>query len=142
MWTSANENNPGNFIENEYLTATLPDGWKKIHVYDSGFSACLKDEDGDGDKVAIEFEAFDTNFDLKGWVDHMKEDGNITDKIEDVNIGGITFQKYADKRPSMPYIYFVSYSNKRQYRFEIGIYNKDAENEPSVKQLLDSVKFK
>ena len=69
-------------------------------------------------------------------------DGNITDKIDDVSIGGTTFQQYADKRPSMPYIYFVSYSNKGLYRFKLAIFNDEMKNDPSVKQLLESVKFK
>lgn len=131
-----------NFIENDYLTATLPDGWEKTHVYDRGFSVRIKDNDGDSDKAALRFEAFDTDFDLEGWVKHMKMDGDITDKIDDVTIGGIIFQQYADTRPSMPYTYFVSYSNKWQYQFELVIFNEEAKNDPSVKQLLESVKFK
>ena len=78
-----------NFIENDYLTATLPEGWEETHVYDRGFSACIKNEDGNGDKIGLRFEAFDTNFDLEGWVKDMKMEGNITDKIDDVSIGGI-----------------------------------------------------
>ena len=142
METTAVKNAPGNIIENDYLTATLPDGWEKTHVYDRGFSACFKEEDGNGDKIGLRFEAFDTDFDLEGWVKHMKMDGDITDKIDDVSIGGIIFQQYADKRPSMPYTYFVSYSNKGSYRFELAIFNEESKNDPSVKQLLESIKFK
>ncbi len=140
MESTAVKNASGNFIENDYLTATLPDGWEIIHVYDNGFSARIKDEDGD--KIGLEFEAFDTDFDLERWVKDMKMDGNITDKIDDVSIGGTTFQQYADKRPSMPYIYFVSYSNKGLYRFKLAIFNDEMKNDPSVKQLLESIKFK
>ena len=135
MESTAVENAPSNIIENDYLTATLPEEWEKTNVYDKGFTVNTKD-----DKVAIEFEAFDTNFDLQGWVEHRKMDGDITDKIDDVSIGGIIFQQYADKRPSMPYTYFVSYSNKGLYRFEV--FNSESRNEPGVKQLLESVKFK
>ena len=140
--STAVKNAPGNIIENDYLTATLPDGWEKTHVYDKGFSVCFKEEDGNGDKAGLRFKAYDTDFDLEGWVKHMKMDGDITDKIDDVTIGGIIFQQYADTRPSMPYTYFVSYSNKWQYQFELVIFNEEAKNDPSVKQLLESIKFK
>ena len=142
MESTAVENVQSNVIENDYLTATLPDGWEKLHVYDRGFSIRIKDNDGDSDKAGLRFEAFDTDFDLEGWVKHMKMDGDITDKIDDVSIGGIIFQQYADKRPSMPYTYFVSYSNKGSYRFELAIFNEESKNDPSVKQLLESIKFK
>ena len=141
MEGTQNENTQGNLIENEHLTATLPEGREKTSVYDCGFSATLKNEDGDGDKVGIRFEALDAKFDLKGWVDKKTAEGEITNK-EDVTIGGITFQQYADKRPSMPYLYLVSCSNKRQYRFEICIFNEELEIEGSVKQLLESIKFR
>ena len=142
MESTAVENVQSNVIENDYLTATLLDGWEKLHVYDRGFSIRIKDNDGDSDKAGLRFEAFDTDFDLEGWVKHMKMDGDITDKIDDVSIGGIIFQQYADKRPSMPYTYFVSYSNKGSYRFELAIFNEESKNDPSVKQLLESIKFK
>lgn len=142
MESTAVENVQSNVIENDYLIATLPDGWEKLHVYDRGFSVRIKDNDGNSDKAGLRFKAYDTDFDLEGWVKDMKMDGNITDKIDDVVIGGITFQQYADKRPSMPYIYFVSYSNKWQYQFELAISNEEAKNDPSVKQLIESIKFK
>lgn len=98
------ETTSGNLIENDYLAAILPDEWEELTVYDNGFTACIKDEDGDGDKVAIWFDAYDANYDMKGWVERNKMKGNITDKTSDVTIGGITFQQYA----SQDNLYFVS----------------------------------
>ena len=130
---------PSNFIENDYLTVTLPAGWKKDNVYDRGFIAIIKDEDGNADKFALTFNALDTDYDLEGWVKREKMDGNI-DKRDDVLIGGITFQQYADKRPSAPYVYFVSCANR--YRFDLFVPKGEYENDPGVWQLFENIKFK
>ena len=133
------EEAPSNLIENEVITATLAERWTASKVGKKSFEFTLykNPEKETGILAYLNFDNLNMS-NIERW--HSSWD-SCTDKIDEIEIGGITFEIYADNRPNNGKLYIVADAgDKGLYQFET--FKNGFDEQPSIKAMLQSVSFK
>ena len=99
------EEEASNLIENEAITATLAERWTASKVGKKSFEFTLykNPEKETGILAYLNFDNLNMS-NMERW--HSSWD-SCTDKIDQIEIGGITFEIYADNRPNNGKLYIV-----------------------------------
>ena len=121
------EEEASNLIENEAITATLAERWTASKVGKKSFEFTLykNPEKETGILAYLNFDNLNMS-NMERW--HSSWD-SCTDKIDQIEIGGITFEIYADNRPNNGKLYIETSKN-------------GFDEQPSIKAMLQSVSFK
>ena len=133
------EEEASNLIENEAITATLAERWTASKVGKKSFEFTLykNPEKETGILAYLNFDNLNMS-NLERW--HSSWD-SCTDKIDQIEIGGITFEIYADNRPNNGKLYIVADAGEKGlYQFET--FKNGFDEQPSIKAMLQSVSFK